>query len=424
MPAEFNKTTLKNGLRIITAPMPQVKSVTVAVFIGTGSRYENKENNGISHFLEHMLFRGTRKYPVQADLARTVEGMGGVWNGGTDKEYTIYWIKVAAQHWQKALDILYEMVQASLLRSRDIEVERGVILEEIGRYKDHPRDYVQVLIDHLTWPKNPLGWDTGGTKEAVSKVKRADFVSYLNNHYTPGNIIVGVAGNFKRSEFIREVRSRFGSLKKNEPPAFVGFKEKQTEPRVLVHHQKPEQTHLCLSLRAYSFDHPDRFAMGLLTAVLGVGMSSRLWQAVREKEGLAYAIYALPHHFHDTGIVQIYAGVDTKRAEKALKAVLDELGKLKSKKVSGKELKKVKEHQKGILALQLEGTSGALEYYGFQELLMPEVLTYEQICKKIDAVSAVDVQRVAREIFVNEKLNLAVIGPFKDKGKFEKILKL
>lgn len=420
----YKKTTLKNGLRIITAPMPQVKSVTVAVFVGAGSRYENKKNNGVSHFLEHMLFRGTKKYPTQADLARTVEGMGGVWNGGTDKEYTIYWIKVAAQHWQKALDILCEMTQHSLLRPKDIEVERGVILEEIDRYKDHPRDYAQVLIDRLTWPKHPLGWDTAGTKEAVSKIKRADFVSYLGNHYTPENTIVGIAGNFPHSDFIREVKSRFGSLKKTEAQTFVEVEEEQKEPQVLTHYQKPEQTHFCLSLRAYPFGHPDRFAMSLLTAILGVGMSSRLWQTVRGKQGLAYAIYALPCHFQDTGTIQIYAGVDTERTEKALGAILNELGKLKSRKVGSRELRKVKEHQKGILALRLEGTSGTLEYYGFQELLTPEVLSYEQVCQKIDAVTAADVQRVACDIFKDEKLNLAVIGPFKSESKFEKILKI
>ena len=420
--AKFSKKTLENGLRIITVPVP-AESVTVAVFVGVGSRYETKENNGISHFLEHMAFKGTDKFSSLIEIVQAIEGFGGVYNAGTQKEWTSYWIKIPKERLSSAFDILEEVVFHSLYRKEDIERERGVIIEEINMYEDDARMHVMELVDGVVWPNHPLGRNIAGTKETVQNLKRKDFLKYIKSLYLPSKIIVAAAGAVEGEAFSKLVTERLGGLKDRKPKDFLKVKETQKKPRSVLQTRKTEQTHLCLVSRAYSYSHPDRFVMGLLSVILGGGATSRLFQKIREERGLAYDVHAMPFHQQDTGGVQIYAGVDHQKAEETLKFIISEIQNLKTGLVTKKELEVAKERTKGHLALSLEDSARRLSWICFQDLLLKDILTYEQTCQKFEAVTAAEIKRVACDIFVNKRLNLAVIGPFKDKGKFEKILK-
>lgn len=418
----FSKHALKNGLRIILAPRPTSVSVAVAIYVGVGSRYETKKQSGLSHFLEHMAFKGTKKYPNKMAIARKVEGMGGYNQAGTGTEDTEYYIGIGSKYFSEALDILDETVFHSLFRSTDIEMEKGVILEEIKMIQDDPKDWVTVLIDKLMWPKSPLGRFGAGTPETVKALRRQDFVDYIKSTYSPQNIIVGVAGNFDEQKVLTEIETRFKPFSISKPKDFEKVKEEQSKPQLLLETRKTEQTNFCLNFRAYPYKHPDRFNMGMMTAILGAGMSSRLFKAIREDRGLAYALSAAAYHHHDTGVVQIHEGVDNNRVDEAITVTLREIKKLKEKKVGGEELRKIKEYAKGILALRLESNSALINWFAGQEMFLDEILNYEEYCQRVDAVTAEDIKRVANDLFTNERLNLALIGPFEDEGRFRKLL--
>lgn len=425
----YKKYTLANGLRIILAPMEGSQSVTVLVLVGTGSKYETKETNGLSHFLEHMFFKGTKKRPTTMEIASELDAVGGSYNAFTDKEMTGYWAKVDARHLDLALDWVSDIFLNSKLEEQEIEREKGVILEEINMYLDTPMSYIGNLWEKLLYGDQPAGWLTIGEKETIKAFKREDFLKYLNNQYVAKNTIIVVAGNEKQLKDAKlKIQKYFASIKKGNFNDKLKAREKQNKPSLTVHFKKTDQSHLILGCRGYNIFQKERYAAALLATILGgnggLYMSSRLWIEVRERRGLAYYVGASSDNYTDTGYLVAHAGVDNRRIDDAIKVILAELEKVKKEKIPEKEIKKAKDHIRGAVLLSLESSDAVASYLGGQEVLKKEILLPEQFFKKIEKVTAADLQRVARSIFRPEKLNLALIGPFKEKERFEKLLKI
>lgn len=418
------KTTLDNGLRILSLGMPHTCAVSIGFFIGVGSRFEDGEENGISHFLEHMLFKGTEKRPTAREIAVTIEGVGGAINATTGRELTTYWVKVPQGHLALAIDLLVDMLQCSKLEEEEIERERRVIIEEINMMLDFPADWVHLLLNQLVWPGHPLGRDVTGTKESVSKIDRERMFRYLARHYHPANTVVSVAGRIEHEEVVEELSLALEAWPRKEREAYLPVEEAQREPRVCLGYRETEQAHLALSLQGIPRSHPDRFNLQLLNTVLGQGMSSRLFLEVREKRGLAYSISSYVNYLHDTGRLGVFAGVDPRRIEAALEAILGELDRLRGEPVPAEELKKAKEFMKGRLLLQMEDSFAVASWLGRQEILEDRVLTVDEVLAAIDAVTAEDIQRVASERFREESLNLAVVGPFQEEERVRSLLRL
>jgi len=420
----FRKTNLKNGLRIITVSQKSTRAVTVLVLVGTGSKYEKKEISGISHFLEHMFFKGTKKRPTTTAIAETLDKVGGIYNAFTGEEFTGYFAKVDANHFDLALDWVSDIFLNSKLDGKEIKKEKGVILEEINMLFDNPMSQVQILWRELLYGNQPAGWNIAGTKQSVTGISRQKLKNYLKNQYTASNTIVCMAGNIKASQAIKKVKEHFSKIKTTKSFGKLKVIERQTGPECLLKERKTDQTHLCLGVRAYNLFHPQRYAQEILGIILGGMMSSRLFIEVREKLGLAYYISTEASADPDTGFLVTQAGVDNKKVEKAISTVLKEYRKVSQKKIPTGELKKAKDYIKGKTTLQLEASDAKASFYGVQELLENRILTQKEIYDKINKVSADDILKVAYDIFQPQKLNLALIGPFKDKEKFQKLLNL
>ncbi len=420
--AMYEKTVSKNGLRIITVPQKGTRAVTVLVLVGTGSKYETREISGVSHFLEHMFFKGTKKRPDKLEIAETLDKIGGIYNAFTGEEYTGYYAKVRAAKIDLALDWVSDIFLNSLLPSTEIKKEKGVILEEINMRRDHPMAYVEILWNRLLYGDQPAGWDIAGTKETVQKMGRKELFSYMKRQYTASNTIVCVSGSIENS-VADKVKKYFSGISADDPFSKPEVVEKQSKPECLLHFRRTDQTHLCLGARGYNLFHPKRYSQEILAVILGGMMSSRLFMEVREKLGLAYYIKTSCDSNPDTGYLMTQAGVDNKNAEKAVSVILREYRKLAKTEISSKELKKAKEYMKGKMALLLESSDALASFYGSQEILEKRILTPEEVYKKIDKVSSEDVIEASREIFKPAKLNLALLGPFKDKNKFINILK-
>jgi predicted Zn-dependent peptidase len=410
----YQKTVLDNGLRILTSTMPHTRSVSVGFFIGVGSRYESKEENGITHFLEHMLFKGTTKRPTAKDISLAIEGIGGVFNASTGRELTTYWAKVAQDHFPIAVDVLADMLLNSKLDGEELEKERMVIVEEINMILDQPSDLVHQLANELMWPDHPLGRDQAGTKESVSGLARTMMHDYLKGHYQPANTVLAVAGNIEHDDALKEISAQLSGWKERTRGSYLPMDEEQKAIRVKVEQRPTQQAHLVLLLPGVSRFDDDRYSASLLNTVLGQGMSSRLFLEVREKRGLAYAVYSYLAPLQDTGLMGVYAGVDVQKIGEALKAILAELGEARQELVSDEELKKAKEFTKGRLLLQMEDSFAVAAWMGRQELLEDRILSVDEVLEEVDAVTAEDVQRVAQELFQQEKLNLAVVGPYEE----------
>ena len=423
-PEGYEKTTLDNGLRVLSSSMPHTRAVSVGFFIGVGSRFEDEEENGTSHFLEHMLFKGTEKRPTAREIAVTIEGVGGAINATTGRELTTYWVKVPQEHLALALDLLVDMLQRSKLEEEEIERERRVIIEEINMMLDLPADWVHLLLNQLLWPDHPLGRDVTGTKESVSRIDRERMFRYLARHYHPANTVITVAGGIEHQEVIEELSSALEVWPHREREAYLPVEEAQCEPQVCLGYRETEQAHLALSLRGIPRSHSDRFNLQLLNTVLGQGMSSRLFLEVRERRGLAYSIGSYASHLHDTGSIGVSAGVNPRRIEAALEAILEELDRLRREPVPAEELKKAKEFMKGRLLLQMEDSLAVASWLGRQEILEDRVLTVDEVLATIDAITAEDLQRVAAERFREESLNLAVVGPFQEEERLRSLLRL
>ena len=424
MENNFKKTTLKNGLRILTVPVKGTKTVTVLVLVGTGSKYETKEINGLSHFLEHMFFKGTKKRPSTLKLIEPLDKIGGRYNAFTSQEYTGYWAKVNAAHLDLALDWVADIYLNSKIEEAEINRERGTILQELNMYLDTPMSYVDNLWINLLYGDQPAGWRLIGREDVIKKAKRPQFIKYLKEHYSSQNTIVVVAGQITHNSALAKVKKYFETIDSPSVKDKSAVKERQNKPKALIHYKKTDQTHLCLGVRGYDIFHPDKYAIGLLGVILGGNMSSRLYISVRERQGLAYYVSAGAETDTDTGYFVAHAGVDNQRVEKAIKTILKEYKKIAQQKVSPAELKKAKEYTKGTTLISMESSDAQASFVAFQELLTGDILTLEEKFAKIEAVTIDDIQRVAQDIFKPEKLNLALIGPFKDKRKFEKILNI
>jgi len=419
----FKKTTLKNGLRIITVPQKSTQAVTVLVLVSTGSKYETKEVSGISHFLEHMFFKGTKKRPDKLEIAETLDKIGGIYNAFTGEDYTGYFAKVAASQFDLALDWVSDIFLNSILPEKEAQREKGVIIEEINMINDNPMAFVEILWMKLLYGDQPAGWDIAGTKESVSSINRQKLLNYMKSQYVASNTIVCLAGNIKISQAIAKAKKTFtqiGTTPFLKKPKVI---ERQTSPECLLHNRKTDQTHLCLGVRSYNLFQPQRYAQEVLGVILGGMMSSRLFMEIRERLGLAYYVKTEVNANPDTGFLMTRAGVDNKNVEKAITTILKEYRKISQKAVPPAELKKAKDYIKGKMALLLESSDALASFYGEQELLKREILTPKEIYAKIDKVSGNDILRVAKDIFQPKKLNLALIGPFKDKSKFEKLLR-
>jgi predicted Zn-dependent peptidase len=418
----FNKTTLDNGLRVVTHPMTGAKSVAVMVMLAAGSRYETKRSNGIAHFAEHMFFKGTEKRPTAKDISAEVDGIGGEFNAFTGKEYTGYYIKCAAEHRSLALDVLADQLLASRFDPEEIEREKGVIIEELNMYVDTPRDHVDSVFEHLLFGDQPLGWDIIGTKETIRAAQRETFREYLDTWYVPRRMVVGAAGAVN-GDFEAEVREKFGHLEDRptgdaEPAKFV-----QTQARVALETRDSDQAHLRFGVRGIETTSPDRYIMQVLTAVLGGGMSSRLFIEVRERLGLAYYVYGYHQGYADTGTLFSQAGVDIERIDQAVATIAGEFRKLASEPVPDDELRRCKNYLKGRMVLQLEDPKGLLMFGLRREVLESRLVEIDEVLEGIEQVTAQDVQRVAREVMVDDQMNFALVGPFDDHMRFLDIIK-
>ena len=419
----YHKETLENGLRLVTAAMPHTHSVSICIFIGVGSRYEAETRAGISHFIEHLLFKGTQKRPTAKEISEVIEGMGGILNGGTDKELTIYWCKVAQHHFPLALDVLTDMLLNSKFDPADIERERQIIIEEINMSKDSPSRQVNMLIDGLLWPNHPLGRDIAGSKESVAAFTRDMILDYLRGQYLPDNTVVTIAGNIQHQEAVTAVSQTVGNWANRQPhPQYLAYQE-QPNPRLKIERRETEQAHLCLALPGLPLLHPKRFTLDLLNVILGEGMSSRLFTEIRDKLGLAYSILSYVDYFLDSGAVTIYAGVDPKNLRVAIKAILEQLAQLKEPPAES-ELSRARELAKGRLLLRMEDSRNVAGWLGGQETLTERILTVDQVVSVIDAVTTEDLKQLAQELLISSHLRLAVVGPVADDEPLEELLEL
>ena len=421
---DYRLNKLSNGLRVLTVPLPSMKSSTITVWVKTGSRNETKQIGGISHFLEHMVFKGSKKRPSAKKIAVVIDSIGGEFNAGTTKEWTNFHIKARNEALPIAFDVLSDMVLNPLLKPKDIEREKGVILEEWAMYEDTPMYKIGDVFENLIYKDNPLGRDIIGTRDSIKNVKRVDFVRYRKVHYGIDNLLITVAGGAKEKDVLKLTEEYFGSLKNNNKEKVKKFKTNQKKSRVLLYPKKKEQAHFILGFLGNQMGSKDRFIESVLAVILGRGMSSRLFTEVREKRGLAYAVRTSSDRYVDTGYIGTYAGADIKRIDEAIKVILSEHYELASGKniITKDELKKAKEYIKGHLALSLEDTRAVGSFFGIEELLLGKTETPEDFFKGIDKVTIDDVLRVAKECFVPERLNLAIIGPYKNQKRFEKLV--
>jgi predicted Zn-dependent peptidase len=419
----YRKVTLDNGLRLVTAVMPHTRSVSISFFIGAGSRYEDDKHAGISHFIEHMLFKGTKKRPTSFEVCTPIEGVGGMLNAGTDKELTIYWCKIAQSHFLNALDVLVDILLNSLFDPTEIEKERQVIIEEINMSLDSPPQRVSMLIDELLWPGHALGRDVAGTRDSVTAINREMMLDYLAGQYQPDNAVLAIAGDIRHKEVVAAVNRAVAGWKKNRSRAGFSPYKDEIGRRVLIEKRDTEQTQLCLALPGLSIVDPRRFKLDLLNVILGEGMTSRLFMEIRDKMGLAYSIQSYAEHFLDTGVVAISAGVDAKNLPVAVKAILAELARLKEA-VPEAELSKAKELFKGRILLRMEDSRSVAGWMGGQEILNGKILTIDEVIAIIDAVTAEELQKLAGQLLVGEKLRLAVVGPISPDEPLEGLLKI
>lgn len=420
----YQKTVLENGLRILTTAMPHTHSVAAGIFTGVGSRYENNEQRGISHFIEHMLFKGTERRPTAQQVSEAIEGLGGDINASTDREATIYEVKVAHHHLPIALDVLVDMFRHSKFDAAEIEKERQVIIQEILRMMDMPEAWVHVLIANQVWPEHPIGWNIAGSAESVSAISRDDMLSYIDSMYTPSSTVISLAGNLNHDEVVTQMESDLGSWQRRPVPTFLPAENTPPGPTLHLEFRDTEQAHLCLGLPALSRSDPDRFKLSLLNAILGQGMSSRLALEIRENRGLAYSVGSYKQQLRDTGLMVLYAGVDPKNAVDTVHAMIEQLQLLRDQPVPLTELSKAREYTKGGILLSMEDTFANAAWVGGQELFDQELLTVDQVMEKLDAVTVADVQAMAQRLFVTEKLSLAIVGPFRDEATFHSQLRL
>ena len=415
------KIDLPNGLRIVTEEMPHTHSVSMGIFTQVGSRYESARLSGVSHFLEHMFFKGTPRRNAK-QISEAIEGVGGMLNAYTSYDSTAYYAKVANIHFDRAVDTLSDMLLHSLFDPKEIEKERRVIIEEINMSLDQPAEWVHQLLDATLWGDQPLGRDIAGTPETVGGITRDDLLAYKNQHYTYPNTVISLAGNMPSDVMVEawsRALERYGEGTRHDPEKTL---PPEPGPRLAVLNKDTEQGNFCLGLPALSFLDPNRRPLQVLNSVLGGGMASRLFQEIREERGLAYAVYSYTAEFDDAGKWVIYGGVEVGKVHDAIEAVLQELRKLRDEGITDEELQHVKEQVKGGMLLGLEDTWSVAARNGSHILRYDEVIPVEQVVAEIEAVTQEDVLHVAGRLIKPEALNLAVIGPYQEEQSFQQLL--
>jgi predicted Zn-dependent peptidase len=423
---KFNRKVLSNGLRVLTIPMMSMESATVMVMAGAGSRYENRKNSGISHFLEHMAFKGTQKRPTAMDISSLIDGMGGEFNAFTGKETTGYYIKSAKNKVETSIDVLSDMLLHSKFDPEEIEKEKGVIIEEINLYEDMPARKIGDIYESLLYGDTPMGWDIGGDKAVIRTITRGDFLTYLAEFYSSSNLTVIVAGGFDSDKAFELVEKYFGQMKQFTTKSFEPLKEQQDKPAMLIKEKQTEQIHIALGVRTVPISSPKRYPLSVLSAILGGGMSSRLFHEIREKRGLAYYVRSSSDEYADVGNLVSTAGIDPKRVIEAVEVMVAEYSKVARGEMNliDEELRKAKEFLKGHLVLDLEDSRSVAGFYAHQELLEETIENPDDVIAKIEAVTIDDVVALGKEFFKEKSLNFALIGNFTDGQKIESLLKL
>ena len=409
------------GATLVSAAMPERLSASLVLMFAGGSRLEDERLAGVSHFIEHLNFKGTRRRPSSKEIADAIEGIGGFINASTDKELTAYWARIPAEHLDLGLDVLCDIVSNSNLSAADVERERSVILEELKMYQDQPQEHVQNLLEELMWPGHPLGRDIAGTLASVAHLTRDEIVAYAGRRYRLPHLVIGAAGRIDHAAIANAIASKLalpqdldGSVESSAPGELGG-------PKLILRKQQTEQAHICFGVRALSYMHPDRYVLDLLNTVLGEGMSARLFLNIRERLGLAYDVHSFTQKHRDTGYLGVYLGVDPKNAVRAVDATLAELRRFRDEDVEPAELERAKEFTKGRLRLDLETTNGVAFWLTYQQLVLGEVRTIEDEIRDIDAVTAGDIRRVANDV-LGGAIQMAVIGPFAKSSAFRALI--
>jgi predicted Zn-dependent peptidase len=419
--SEHMRYELTGGARLLVAPLPGRASASLVLMLAVGSRFEEDRIGGASHFIEHLVFKGTRRRPTAKEIAETIEGVGGVMNAYTDKELTVYWSRVPADRVELAIDLMFDIISDSRLAPEDVERERMVILEELKMYLDQPQDYVHSLFERLIWPNHPLGRDVIGTIESVSATTREDLVEYVRGRYCLPNLVIGLSGAVDVEVAKAMIESHLTLPANSDGRAYLPAPPLPPAPRVMLHRKETEQAHICVGTRGVSYLDPERYALDLLNTILGEGMSSRLFLEIRERRGLAYDVHSYVSKHSDAGLFAVYMGVDPAKAEEAVRAVIDELHRLAEEPLSEAELSKAREFTKGRLRLGLEGTNSLATWLCQQELLTGEVKTVDEVIALYEAVTAESIQHLAGRLLA-QPLQMAIIGPFSSDEPFRTII--
>ncbi len=408
---DYRKITLHNGLRLLITPMPGMRSASIAFFFSVGSRYEPTPLSGVSHFIEHMLFKGSKRYPTARLISEAIEGVGGVFNGSTGKEITAYTARVPAECLPVVIETLADMIRNPLFDPAEIEKERGVIIEELKATQDDPQEWVNLLVDEVMWPDLPLGRDDAGTVETVSRLTRHQMLDYLNTCYRPNSLVISIAGNVDEQQLVELIGSLFNDWEAGAVPTWKESLPPLSALPVRMIKKATEQTNICLSTLGAAHATPDYYAVLLINALLGDGMSSRLFQSLREEQGLAYDVGSYFNSYHETGNFVVCAGVDPAHTEEAVVAILAELERLCKDPVPVDELERTRAYVRGGILMGLEGTHQVASWLGSQECLDNCVRDVEEVIESINAITAQDIQRVAQTCFAPQWRRLAIIGP-------------
>ena len=406
----YQSSVLDNKLRVLTSTMPHTQSISMVICVGTGSRYESDELAVVSHFIEHLPFKGTESWPTARAVSEAIEGVGGVMNASTDREMTVFWCKVARLHYKTAFAVLMDMVLNSRLDPEEVEKEREVIQEELRMTYDQPSYRVDLLIDEAMWPDQAMGRDVGGTLETVADIQQKDIREYMHQQYNPANTVVAVAGNVTHEEVVDMLAETTRDWKPLESLDWELATDNVEGPLVKVERRRSDQTHLCLGVPGLSLTHPDRYAFNLMNTILGDGMSSRLFLNLREEQGLAYDVHSSSSNYRDTGALVVYCGVEPSKTNDAVKTIVKEFQGMHQA-PSEQELNKAREYSKGRLLLRMEDTRAVASWLGAQELLQDSVRTPEEVVESLDAVTPADIARVAKNFLNDDKMRLAVVGP-------------
>ena len=412
----YKKDKLSNGLRIISKSDHNVQSASLGIWINAGGRYESESLKGISHFLEHLIFKGSRKYSCR-EIKESIEGVGGALNGFTSEELTCYLVKIPSRYLLKATDILTDIVAHPCLKPVDIQKEKTVILEELKMYRDLPQSYVYELLDELLWPNQALGAPIIGRVNSVTSINRKNLQDYHADYYTPANIVISAVGLVDHDLLLRKISTAFPLQDTTRLNCFIPAQENQVKPQLKIFDKNTEQTHMALGFHALNRDHPLRHAESILHIMLGANMSSRLFEQVREKRGLAYEIGSSIKRFADTGVFLVHAGIDNSKVEAALSLIFKELSKTRKTLFRPDEFKRAKEFYLGQMALALEDTMEYMLWLGEAMACLNKAPTLKQVMQEVGKVSLEDVRQVSRQIFNPQGINLALIGPL---GNFEK----